>query len=102
MKILEVSKELDPMTPMKPLTLYIDRKSYLLEAPPIAANFPSHWLSYPRRRAPLQYQDGTSKKEDKGRCFPRAGHHRGALCYRRRRVPDSGVSRPVGNRKRKV
>jgi hypothetical protein len=58
------------MTPVKPLTLYIDRKSYLLEAPPIAANFPPHWLSYPRRRAPLQYQEGTSKKEDKGVVLP--------------------------------
>jgi hypothetical protein len=53
------------MAPVKPLILYIVRKPYFLEAPPIVANFPPPWLPSPRRRAPLQYQVDLRKKKVK-------------------------------------
>jgi hypothetical protein len=64
------TKVFDPMTLVKPQTLYINRKPYFLEAPPIAANLPPPWLPYPRGRDPLQYQKVPRKKKVKGVVLP--------------------------------
>jgi hypothetical protein len=64
------SKGFDLMAPVKPPTLYIDRKPYFSEAPPIVANLPPPWLPYLRERDPLQYQVDPRKKEDKGAVLP--------------------------------
>jgi hypothetical protein len=58
------------MAPVKPPTLYIDRKPYFSETPPIAAILPPPWMPSPRGRAPIQYQEDPRKKEDKGAVLP--------------------------------
>jgi hypothetical protein len=53
------------MIPVKLPTLYIDRKPYFLEAPPIATKLPPPWLES-KGMDHLHHQEGRSKKEDKG------------------------------------
>jgi hypothetical protein len=65
------------MAPVKPPTLYIDRKPYFLEAPPIATNFLLLGSRQGGGGAPPHYLQVYEIRRAKGPQPPRAGRHRG-------------------------